>query len=258
MLLEISDMSAVDLIPCFPFLPTDGMSEKEKRFKMRQLQKETERLKAKFTNLVFDLQKSVKEKCTLDDLHSFLTFHEAKFEELLQGCKTIPEAFRKASKFWSFYDRDLIKLMMNRFGTTRNKEALKEFRKKFQDYSKRRICECPSDTFGNEEESEKTLALKSEMKIDKTTVEEFEKLEHAMRRALGGPVIRLLHIDEGCIELKYRALDDGIIDTITEEQQLALQSLGFVHISYGDQSLNLSFQEVTTDDKGKGEFSPCI
>ena len=123
-LLEISDMSAVDLIPCFPFLPTDGMSEDKKRFKMRQLQKETERLKAKFTNLVFDLLKSIEEKCTLDDLHSFLTFHDVKFEELLQGCKTIAEAFRKASKFWSFYDRDLIKLLMDRFGTTRNKEAL--------------------------------------------------------------------------------------------------------------------------------------
>ena len=126
--------------------------------------------------------------------------------------------------------------MINKFGTPRNKEALEDFRNSFQDYSKRRICECPSDTFGSGEESEKTLALKSEMEIDKTTVEEFEKLEYAMRRALGGPVLRLLHIDEGCIELKYRVLDDGIIDAITEEQQLALQSLGFVNISYGDQS----------------------
>ena len=102
------------------------------------------------------------------------------------------------------------------------------------------------------------LVLKSEMKkIVKTTVEEFQKLEHAMRRALGGPVLRLLHIDKGRVELKYRSLDDGIIDAITEEQQFDLRSLGFVSISYGDQSLNLSPQ-ITTDDKGKGEFYPLV
>ena len=250
-------LSLVELIPHFPSLPTHGMSEDEKKIKMNKLYQETEQIKTRFVNLIFGLQKSIEESYKFDDFLSLIKFHDMNFEEkLLEGCDTMTEAFRRVSRFCSFHDHHIIKLWIKKFGGRRNKEALKSFKQKIQEYSKRQVCECPSNAFGNAEKSEKVLSLESKIELDKMTIEEFGKLEKRMKIALGGPVLRLLHIDEGC-KMKYRTLDDGIIDAITEEQQLALQSLGLVNISYGDQSLNLSSQ-VTTNDKGKGEFSPLV
>ena len=250
-------LSVVELIPHFPFLPTHGMSEDEKKSKMNQLYQETEQMKTRFVNLIFGLQKSVQESYRFDNFLSLLKFHDMKFEEkLLEGSDTITEAFRRVFRFSSFHDHHIIKLWIKKFGERRNKEAIKSFKQKIQEYSKRRVCECPSNAFGDAEKSEKVLSLESKIELEKMTIEEFGKLEKRMKITLGGRVLRLLHIDEGC-KIKYRALDDDIIDAITEEQQLALQSLGFVCISYGDQSLHLSSQ-VTTDDKGKGEFSPLV
>ena len=254
---NFSVLSLVDLIPHFPSLPTHGMSEDEKKIKMNKLYQENEQIKTRFVNLIFGLQKSVQESYTFDDFLSLLNLHDMKFEEnLLKGCDTVTEAFRRVSRFCSFHDHHIVKLWIKKFGGRKNKEALKSFKQKIQEYSERRVCECPSNAFGNAEKSEEVLSLKSKIELDKMTVKEFAKIEKRVKIALAGPVLRLLRIDEGC-KMKYRTLDDGIIDAITEEQQLALQSLGFMNISYGDQSLNLSSQ-VTTDDKGKGEFSSLV
>ena len=255
---NFSVLSVVELVPHFPFLPIHGMSEDEKKIKMSRLYQDTEQMKTRFVNLIFGLQKSVRKSYTFDDFLSLLKFHDMNFEEkLLEGCNTMTEVFRRVSRFCSFHDHHIIKLWIKKFGGRKNKEALKSFKQKIQEYSKRRVCECPSNAFGNSEKSEKVLSLKCEIELDKMTIEEFGKLEKRMKIALGGPVLRLLRIDKG-YKMKYRTLDDNIIDDITEEQQLALQSLGFMSISYADQSLNLSSQEITTDDKGKGEFYPLV
>ena len=254
---NFSVLSLVELIPHFPFLPTHGMSEDEKKIKMSRLYQETEQIKTRFVKLIFGLQKSVRESYTFDDFLSLLNLYDMKFEEkLLEGSDTMTEAFRRVSRFCSFHDHHIIKLWIKKFGGRENKEALKNFKQKIQEYSKRRVCECPSNAFGNAEKSEKVVSLESKIELDKMTIEEFGKLEKRMKIALGGPVLRLLRIDEGC-KMKYRTLDNNMIDVITEEQKLALKSLGFVNISYGDQSLDLSSQ-VSTDDKGKGEFSPLV
>ena len=183
----------VELIPHFPFLPTHGMSEDEKKIKMNQLYQETEQMKTRFVNLIFGLQESVQESYTFDDFLSLLKYHDMKFEE---GCDTKTEAFCRVSRFCSFHDHHIIKLWIKKFGGRRNKEALKSFTKKIKEYSKRRVCECPSNAFGNVEKSEKVLSLKCEIELDKMTIEEFGKLEKRMKSALEGPVLRLLHIDE--------------------------------------------------------------
>ena len=254
----------MDLIPCFPFLPTDGMSEDEKKIKMNQLYRETEQIKTRFAKLIFGLQQSVQTLYTFDDFLSLLKFHDMKFEEeLLKSCGTctIAKAFREVSRFCSFYDYHIIKFWIKKFGEKKNEEALKKFGQKIQEYSKRQVYECPSSAFGNAEESEKVFSLKSERELYQMTIEEFRKLEKKTKRVLGGPVLRLLHIDEGCVELKYRTWDESIIDAITEEKQHALQSLGFVNISYGDQSLNLCSQVKNIEANGRGrgeEFYPLV
>ena len=221
---------------------------------MNQLLQETEQIKNGFVRLFHGLQKSIQKSHTLNDLLCLLNLHGMNFEEeLLEGCDTLTEAFRRVFRFSSFYDYHITKLWIKKFGGKKNKEALKNFRQEIQKYSKRQVHECPSNAFGKVEKSEEVLSLESEIKFDKMTIKELRKLEIKMKRALGGPVLRLLHIDEG-YKLKYRTLSNSIIDAITDNQKYVLQSLGFVSISYGDHSIKLSSQvkSMESNDKGKG------
>ena len=239
--IHFSGLSAVDLTPCFPFLATDKLSEAEKVFKRQELYRETQYIKQKFTSLVFNLQKSTEKLHSVKDVRNVLICYEKNFEKILRGCETIADVFFEFSKYWSFYDYGIIKLLTKELGTSLNKKKLRQFQKIFQEYSRRRICECPSNVFGEREESETVLVLKSEMKVEDVTVEDLHKYQHQMNRIQKISTMRLLHVDKGCMELTFRVLGDVLhIEGITEEKQQALRNMGIISISYGELHFDLT------------------
>ena len=237
MFIHVAELSAVDLTPCFPFLSADGkMSEAELSYYRQKLYSETEDIKRKFAGLVFDLQKSTEESYEFEDVLSVLLLYDPKFEGVLRGCETIAEAFIRASKFWSFYDYSIIKLLTSKLGNNTNKKELKKYKKSFQEYSRRQICQCPNNAFGDVEESEKELVLRNELNIKEVTIEELDKLQFKMNKMLKVTTMRLLHIDEGCacIKLTFRVLNVDGLQEITEEEKQALRDMGVIEITYGD------------------------
>ena len=245
-LLLFSELSAVDLTPCFPFLATDKLSEADKDFKRQELYSETQVIKRKFASLVFNLQKTAEKFHSVKDVTSVLIYHDKNFKKLLQGCTTVADAFIEASQYWSFYDHEIVKLLTKELGTSSNKKKFRQFQEMFQEYSRRRICECPSNVFGEVEKSETVLVLKSEMKVEDTTIEELSIYQHRMNRILkssthSSSTMRLLHIDKGCMELTFRVLGDALhIESITEEKQQALRNMGIISISYGELHFDLT------------------
>ena len=225
----------MDLTPCFPFLATDDLSEAEKDFQRQQLYSETQDIRRKFAGLVFDLQKSTEKSYKLEDVINVLKFHDKKFEKILKDCASIAEVFGKASNYWSFYDHGIIKLLTQKLGTSSSKRKFQRFEEKFQEYSRRRICECPSNVFGEKEKSETVLVLKSELELEDMTLKELRIYQHRMNRILKTSTMRLLHVDKGCMELSFRVLEDSLhMEAITEEKQHALRNIGVISISYGE------------------------
>ena len=93
--ITFSELSAVDLTPCFPFLATDDLSEAEKDFQRQQLYSETQDIRRKFAGLVYDLQKSTEKMHKLEDVINVLKFHDKRL------C-IYSRSIGKASSYWSW------------------------------------------------------------------------------------------------------------------------------------------------------------
>ena len=184
--------------------------------------------------------------------------HEEHFERPLRECATVSDVFDNAASIWSFYDYSIIKDLIYRLGTDANQEDLERYEKKFQEYSKKRICECPKDAFGAEKKSEKCFALKTDKNMNYFTLAQLKDLQFEMNRILGRKLLRLLRIEEGCVRLIFRSLSVNMIDLNTD-QLMKLRTLGVLKISYGDQSMDMPELEVhdTSSTKVDSESGEC-
>ena len=248
------ELPPVDLGPYFPYLSAESMSEEELSFHRLQLNEETKKIKKSFASLVLNLQKRVEETSKLDDVVNILTFYDNVYEKLLHDCTSIAEVFRKISSVFSFFDYDLVKLLSRKFGSLSIKKDLKKYKKKFQDYSKRRICECPSDAFGDVQKSEKVYVLKTDKSIEDLTVAQLQQLQYEMNKVLGQRLLRLLDVEKGCVSLVFRIFEHR---DLSKHQQQALRKLGVLSVTYGEQCVDFSMALASEnslnakDDVGK-------
>lgn len=229
----------MELGPYFPYLSAESMSKEDLSFYCLQLNEETKKIKKHFASLVFNLQKRVEETSKVGDVINILTFYDNVYEKLLQGCTTITEVFRKISSVFSFFDYDLIKLLSRKFGSLGIKKDLKKYKKRFQDYSKRRVCECPSDAFGDVLKSEKVYVLKTDKSLEDFTVAQLQQLQYEMNKVLGQRLLRLLHVEKGCVSLTFRTMEQHQMN-LSKSQQQALRKLGVLNVTYGKQHVDIS------------------
>lgn len=230
----------VDLGPYFPYFPAGSMSKEELSYHLFKLDEQTTKIKRAFSVLVLDLQKSIEETSKLEHVMTLLKFYDKNFEEVSHDCRSIADVFHKISKYASFFDFDLIKHLTQKLGSVAMKKKMFKYKKKFQEFSKCRVCECPSDTFGEVDKSEKVYVLKIDKSLSTLTVEELEKLKYNMNSILGCNVLlRLLDIKDGCIELTFRTLKSDDLKIPVKAQQ-ALRKLGVLSLSFSDKSLDIS------------------
>ena len=119
----------------------------------------------------------------------------------------------------------------------------------FSEYCKQRVCECPSDAFGDVKKSEKKFILKVDEHLRKLTVNELLKLKYEISQLLKLN-LRLLHVDDGCIQLTFRVLESDSI-VINEDQQKALQVIGVLKVEYGNEIIDLSTSSLKRKILGK-------
>ncbi len=237
-------MPPVGLVAKFPYLRDKKMSEKEKRKLCMRLYKETEAIKDKFASLVIDLKQSVEKSHQVEDSIIILNSREKEFETLLLGCTNVMEVFSRVTPHWSFYSFDIIRLLTEKLGTSSDKQRLYSYIAKFREYAcGRMVCDCPTDAFGVKEKNEEYFAVKTDKSMDSFDLEELDDMEYEMNRILGRKSLRLLSIEDGCVQLIFRSLSDNLIN-LSKDQQIELRRLGVLKISYGDQSMNMPELEV--------------
>ena len=193
----------------------------------------TSKIKRTFASMVYDLQDYIEKTSTVGHLNNALKFlNPKKFGDLLANCSSVIDVFDKLSPYFSFFDFEIIKLLTEKLGSDFNKKKLKKYRKTFKEFSSTRVCQCPSDAFGDVEKSEKVFVFKTDRFIRGLTVEELQKLKYEICQILNIQ-LRLLRIEDGCVELIFRVLDIDRV-AISEKQQQALQDKGVLSVSYGD------------------------
>ena len=168
----------------------------------------------------------------------------SNFKESLRACKSLAEVFNHLSDFVSFFNFDLVKLLTHHFGSPAMKKKLKKYKKRFQNYSKRRVCECPKDAFGKAKKSDKIYKIKTDEVLETFTVGDLNKLEHEIRKILGHKLLRLLKVEDGCIELTFRVFNCNDFD-ISEDQKQALSDLGALSVTCRQNFLNISHEKTS-------------
>ena len=222
----------VDLGPHFPYLSPGKMDEDELTYHRNELVDQTEKIKQVFNGLLLHLKQDIETTAKLEDVVLLLLFNfkDKGFEELMHTCKSITEVFSQLSNFVSFFNFDLVKVLAHHFGSLAIKKKLKRYKIRFQKYSKRRVCECPKDAFGEAEKSDKIYRIKTDKILETFTVEDLDKLQHEIRKILGHKLLRLLKVEDGCIELTFRVINCDDFD-ISEDQKQSLSDLGVLSVA---------------------------
>ena len=202
----------------------------------------TESMQRKFASLVFDVRKDLeKNHKKLEDVISLAQLHYGKSDEidrLFDGCTSFTEVFGRLSKYYSFFNYGIIKLLVHKLNSTAIAQKLEKYKKAFREYSKLRICECPSGVFGSCEDKEKVYVLKTEKKLN-DSLEEYEKLQFQMNKVLGGKLLRLINVEEGCVQLTFRGFVEPEL-SLSKENGQELRNIGVLCLTYGDQVFDFS------------------
>ena len=204
----------------------------------------TDHIKERFASFVLDVQKDLeKNDRKLEDVISLTKFcHHGKSDEidqLFDGCTSFADGLGRLSKYFSYFDYGIIKLIVSKLiSSTAITKKLKKYKKAFREYSKLRICECPAGAFGSREDQEKVYKLKTELKLN-DSLEECEKLQFEMNRVLGGKLLRLINVEEGCVQLTFRGFVEPEL-SLSKDNSQELRNIGVLCLAYGDQVFDFS------------------
>ena len=130
--------------------------------------------------------------------------------EELKGVTDLSDALLILSDHWSFFDFELLRALIKGF-CNKNVELMLEFNEyesNFKLYCERRLCEVPADSFNAGVSQKKRSHL--HVKLDEVfnvKTEDIKRLNRKLSDMLQTNV-RLLKIEEGCIELIYITLHE--------------------------------------------------
>ena len=195
---------------------------------------------------MYDLRREIEKTKKMEDVVDLLVDFDRN--DLMSECSNLREVFHNISRSVSFFDYDIVKLLTNNLGSKRLKKRLHRYKEKFQEFSKRRICELPCDAFGDAVGSEKRYVIKIDKSLDTLTVEQLATLHYKMNAILGHELLQLRRFEDGCVQLTFRTLKKGSLK-ITPEAQQRLRKLGVLNVHFGDQFVDVAITDISSFGK---------
>ena len=178
--------SSVQLPPVV-YLSPGEMDEDELTYSRNELMDQTNEIKRVFSGLLLHLKQDMESTAKLEDVVLLLSHtcgsKDNGFKESLRACKSLSEVFNHLSDFVSFFNFDLVKLLTHHFGSPAMKKKLKKYKKRFQNYSMRRVYvyERPKDASG---EANKIYIIRTDKVLETFTVGDLDELKHEIRKIL--------------------------------------------------------------------------
>ena len=208
----------------------------------------------KFQHVVSVAIKSLmKQGVTVDELVSHLmtlgTFDPVKKEAqmpLLQNCyadllnaKTIPKVFLTIREYISFFNYDIIDLIITELGTEEDKQELEKYKGEFQLYAKRRIYECLPQFGPVSEMDHADIFVKVDSHCESCTVQELEGFRNRLSRILrisSRGVLRLCRVQKGCFQLMFQvpSFVQHNLFPLSSEQEMALVAENVIKLTCGN------------------------
>ena len=246
--------SPTPIVRSFPYQKVSRLTpEQQERLKIR-LCVESEDIVRKFGHLQSRVYESLCERNISVDklvthllsLGAFDPVHKGSqkpvfqaFSKELWNARSIEEVLYIIRSCISFFNYHIIEHIVNELGTEQDRVELQKYEKEFDEYSKRRVYECPPDYWSETEASHADLVLKVDSEYEEFTVKELEKFECRLSRILHvSPqiVLRLLQVEEGCLQLIFQipSFVQQEIFPLCCEQERALATEGVIRLTCGD------------------------
>ena len=185
---------------------------------------------------------------TVDELLSHLTILETigpvKKEPSpncytnLMNAQTIPKVFIALSNYLSFFNYDILDLIIKELGTEEDKQELQKYKDDFQLYAKRRVCECLPQFGPVSEMGHANIFVKVDSNYESYTVQELRVFQNRLRGILhisSEGVLRLCRVEKGCFLLTFQVhshVQQKIIPLSTEQRR-ALKEEGVIKLTCG-------------------------
>ena len=238
----------------FPYLKVSELTPEEQERLRFRLWVESEDIADKFWYLYSRVYKSLCERnVPVDNLVTHLLLLRAfdpvynssqkpalqTFFQDLQSAESIEKVLYIISDYFSFFNYRVIEHIVDGLGTDQDRVELQNYKREFDEYSKRRIYECPPDYGSKSSVDHADLVFKVDSMYDDFTVEELSKFQHKLSRILGvspQSVLRLCRVEEGCLQLIFQvpSFVQQEIFPLTSEQETALAAEGVIRLTCGD------------------------
>ena len=214
---------------------------------------ESEDIERKFSHLQSRVYESLRERnVPVDRLVTHLLSLRA-FDPVLKGSqKPALQAFSK--KLWnagsiekvlfiirdyfSFFNYHMIEHIVVELGTEQDRVELQNYEKQFDQYSKRRVYECPPEYGSMSKDDHADLLLKVDSVYEEFTVKELKKFQCRLSRIFcvsSQSVLRLCQVEEGCLQLIFQvpSFVQQEIFPLSSEQESALEAEGVIRLICG-------------------------
>ena len=158
--------------------------------------------------------------------------------ELLASVTDIEGVIEVIEIYSSFFNYEVLEHMIEHDGSDGDKEKMQNYIKEFEQYSRRRIYECPSNMGCSEKKAHKDMIMKLNSKYDTYTLSSIQnfRIQLAKLFHISPETLHLCKIEDGCIRLTFQIPNFvyKAIFPLSVEQEKALLELGVVKLTCSD------------------------
>ena len=252
--LEAGSAIPATTISSFPYLKKSGLTPEQQEGLSIRLCVESEDIIHKFWRLHSRVYESLRQRnVPVDRLVVHLLSLDAfdpvskdsqkpvlqTFSQELRNAGSIEDVLYIIRDYFSFFNYLVIEHIVDELGTDQDRVELHNYKKEFEEYSKRRIYECPPVYGPMSGADHADLVLKLDSVYEKFTVKELKKFEYRLSRILhvsSQSVLRLCRVEEGCLQLIFQvpSFVQQEIFPLSSEQESALAAEGVIRLTCGD------------------------
>ena len=249
----------------FPYLKVSALSPEQQEGLRIRLCVESEDIVHKFWHLHSRVYKSLCERnvpvdklvAHLLSLHAFDPVYKDSqkpalqpFIKKLRSAKSIEDVLFIIRDYLSFFNYRVIEHIVDGLGTDQDRVELQNYEREFDEYSKRRVYECPPE-YGSKSDAEHVdLVMKVDSVFEEFTVKELKKFQYRLGRIFcvtPQSVLHLCQVEEGCLQLIFQvpSFVQQEIFPLSSEQESALAAEGVIRLTCGDYQFTAKVCSVT-------------
>ena len=161
------------------------------------------------------------------------------FFQELRNARSIEDVLYIIRNCISFFNYHVIEHIVNELGTDQDRAELQNYERNFDEYSKRRVYECPPVYEPKSDADHVDLVVKVDSVYEEFTVKELKKFQYRLSRVLHvspQSVLHLCKVEKGCLQLIFQipSFVQQEIFPLSSEQERALAAEGLIRLTCED------------------------